>query len=158
MKKAVSVNKKSRGRPKKKGGSYPVSAVRLSPEVGAAVDDWAALNEIVGRSEAIRRLVEIGLGRPAKPPVLSRKFSVLAKELAAKAIDGLVDKSAPTEEQRLAPALEISVHKDLTSPARQPGLIHCCETKRLLSRANAPPELRGCPSPLAARESGLSNP
>jgi len=65
MKKLILVNKKSRGRPKKKGGVYPVSAVRLAPEVAAAVDDWAVANEI-GRSEAIRRLVEIGLKAKGK--------------------------------------------------------------------------------------------
>jgi hypothetical protein len=62
MKKSISVNKKSRGRPKKKGGVYPVSAVRLSPELGAAVDQWvSAQADAPTRSEAIRRLVELGL-------------------------------------------------------------------------------------------------
>jgi hypothetical protein len=62
MKKSISVNKKSRGRPKKKGGVHPVSAVRLPPELSAAVDVWAVSQEDEpGRSEAIRRLVEIGL-------------------------------------------------------------------------------------------------
>ena len=62
MKKAISVNKKSRGRPKKKGGVHPVTALRLSPEVGTAVDHWAARqDDKPSRSEAIRRLVEIGL-------------------------------------------------------------------------------------------------
>jgi hypothetical protein len=62
MKKAISVNKKSRGRPKKKGGVHPVSAVRLAPEIGAAVDKWAMGQEDEpSRSEAIRRLVELGL-------------------------------------------------------------------------------------------------
>jgi hypothetical protein len=62
MKKSISVNKKSRGRPKKKGGVHPVSAVRLPPEISASVDVWAAKQEDgPGRSEAIRRLVELGL-------------------------------------------------------------------------------------------------
>jgi hypothetical protein len=62
MKKSISVNKKSRGRPKKKGGVHPVTAVRLSPEVGAALDQWAAQQDDgPSRSEAIRRLVELGL-------------------------------------------------------------------------------------------------
>ena len=37
MKKSISINKKI-GRPKKKGGVHPVSAVRLPPEVAASVD------------------------------------------------------------------------------------------------------------------------
>jgi hypothetical protein len=62
MKEAISVNKKGRGRPKKAGGVYPVSAVRLSPKVGAAVDAWARTQlDTPSRSEAIRRLVELGL-------------------------------------------------------------------------------------------------
>ena len=59
-KKSISVNKKSRGRPKKKGGVYPVSAVRLPPETVAAVDKWAE-RMAIGRGEALRRLVELGL-------------------------------------------------------------------------------------------------
>ncbi|BBZ96782.1 hypothetical protein ACFLEY_13845 [Bradyrhizobium sp. YCK136] len=62
MKKSISVNKKSRGRPKKAGGVYPVSAVRLSPDVATAVDKWASAQaDLPSRSEAIRRLVKIGL-------------------------------------------------------------------------------------------------
>ena len=62
MKKSISVNKKSRGRPKKKGGVYPVTAVRLPPALGAEVDKWAHSEaNAPTRSEAIRRLVELGL-------------------------------------------------------------------------------------------------
>jgi hypothetical protein len=62
MKKSISVNKKSRGRPKKAGGVYPVTAVRLPPELGTAVDKWArSQDDAPTRSEAIRRLVELGL-------------------------------------------------------------------------------------------------
>jgi len=67
MKKPISVNKKSRGRPKKVGGVYPVTALRLSPSVGAAVDKWAAAqDDTPSRSEAIRRLVELGLKAKVK--------------------------------------------------------------------------------------------
>jgi hypothetical protein len=62
MKKSISVNRKSRGRPKKKGGVYPVTAVRLSPQLAAAIDKWAASHpDKPNRSDAIRRLVELGL-------------------------------------------------------------------------------------------------
>ena len=60
MKRSISVNKKPVGRPKKKGGVHPVSAVRLPAELTAAVDKWAEDHE-ANRSEAIRRLVELGL-------------------------------------------------------------------------------------------------
>jgi hypothetical protein len=62
MKKSISVNKKSRGRPKKKGGVDPVTAVRLPKELSDAVDTWASdQDDEPVRSEAIRRLVELGL-------------------------------------------------------------------------------------------------
>lgn len=101
MKKSISVNKKSRGRPKKKGGVYPVTAVRLSPTVGAEVDKWAA-NEAdrPTRSEAIRRLVELGL-KASVPERSTGKpgQKARAQELATKAIDGMQDPAAPTEEK-----------------------------------------------------------
>jgi len=62
MKKSITVNKKSRGRPKKAGGVDPVTAVRLPKPLSEAVDNWAERQEgQPGRSEAIRRLVELGL-------------------------------------------------------------------------------------------------
>jgi hypothetical protein len=67
MKRSISVNKKSRGRPKKKGGVHPVTAVRLSPELGREVDKWADTQaDTPTRSEAIRRLVELGLKGKSK--------------------------------------------------------------------------------------------
>jgi len=48
--------------PKKKGGVYPVSAVRLPPVLGAEVDKWASAQaDAPTRSEAIRSLVELWL-------------------------------------------------------------------------------------------------
>jgi hypothetical protein len=62
MKKSITVNKKSRGRPKKIGGVFPVSAVRLPPDLASSIDSWAARQpDKPSRSEAIRRLVELGL-------------------------------------------------------------------------------------------------
>ena len=60
MKKSIPVNKKSRGRPKKQGGVDPVSAVRLPATLAKQVDAWGRAHE-ASRSEAIRRLVELGL-------------------------------------------------------------------------------------------------
>jgi hypothetical protein len=59
MAKPIKVNqKKGRGRPAT--GRDPVTAVRLPKDLTAAVDKWSAA-ETVNRSEAIRRLVELGL-------------------------------------------------------------------------------------------------
>jgi hypothetical protein len=49
-------------------GRDPVRAIRLSDEFLAKVDVWAAKqDDLLGRSEAIRRLVEIGLKAKSKP-------------------------------------------------------------------------------------------
>jgi hypothetical protein len=67
MKKSISINKKSRGRPKKKGGVDPVTAVRLPKTLSDAVDSWAAnQDDEPVRSESIRRLVELGLKAKGK--------------------------------------------------------------------------------------------
>ena len=59
------VPKKGRGRPAT--GRDPVTAIRLSADLRATVDKWAAKQEDTpGRSEAIRRLVELGLKVKAK--------------------------------------------------------------------------------------------
>jgi hypothetical protein len=65
MAKSIKVNQKKRGRGRPATGRDPVSAVRLPVELTAAVDQWAKENE-ANRSEAIRRLVEIGLKAKAK--------------------------------------------------------------------------------------------
>ena len=54
------VVQKKRGRPAT--GQDPVTAIRLSSDMREAVDHWAGKQEDQpSRSEAIRRLVEIGL-------------------------------------------------------------------------------------------------
>ena len=64
---AKSVNKKLRGRPKKIGGSDPVTAVRLPKKLHDAVDAWSGKQDDKPiRSEAIRRLVELGLKTKTK--------------------------------------------------------------------------------------------
>lgn len=57
---------KRRGRPAT--GRDPVTAIRLSAELRASVDKWASKQEDEpSRSEAIRRLVEMGLKVKGKP-------------------------------------------------------------------------------------------
>jgi hypothetical protein len=59
------VVRKRPGRPAT--GQDPVTAIRLSADLRANVDAWAsAEHDQPGRSEAIRRLVEIGLRAKAK--------------------------------------------------------------------------------------------
>jgi hypothetical protein len=100
MKKSIKVapKKRSRGRPPT-GGRDPHVTVRMPQSLIDEADAWAAANYTI-RSEAIRRLVEIGLKAkaPAKP-VSKPARSARAAELAAKAIDRLIDPSAPPEER-----------------------------------------------------------
>jgi hypothetical protein len=89
---------RKRGRPAT--GRDPVSAIRLSPDLIATIDKWAARNDVSSRSEAIRRLVEVGLGEA--PPVQrrSRKAASKASDLAGKQIDNIGDPSATDEERQ----------------------------------------------------------
>jgi hypothetical protein len=97
MAKSIKVNQKKRGRPAT--GRDPVSAVRLPAELTAAVDKWGQDHE-TNRSEAIRRLVELGLTvkAPAKP-ISKPGRRLRAQELATKAIEKMIDPSAPPEER-----------------------------------------------------------
>jgi len=99
MKKSISVSRKSRGRPKKAGGVDPVSAVRLPAGLTEQVDAWGEKRE-QNRSEAIRRLVELGLKvkTPARP-VSKPGRRLRAQELATKAIEKIIDPAAPPEER-----------------------------------------------------------
>jgi hypothetical protein len=63
-KQTKTVHKKSRGRPAGQRYAETIPA-RLEPTTVVAVDTWAAAND-VSRSEAIRRLVEIGLKAKGK--------------------------------------------------------------------------------------------
>lgn len=93
--------RKKRGRPAT--GQDPVTAIRLSADIRAAVDTWAD-NQRDGptRSEAIRRLVEIALAADGKSAPSQRVHAARAdraKELAAKMTEKIVDPSAPLREQ-----------------------------------------------------------
>ena len=88
-KQSNTVHKKSRGRPAGKTYSETIPA-RLEPATVASLDAWAFAND-VSRSEAIRRLVEIGLAKsstPKRPRVLStaKQGAERAAELAADVI------------------------------------------------------------------------
>jgi|SRR5271166_4797325 len=85
------------GRPPSDQG--PVSAIQLPHKLTAAIDNWAAHNGVTSRSEAIRRLVELGLS--ASQPLRRRDLEAASKalDLAAQQIDKLIDPSTPEEER-----------------------------------------------------------
>ena len=77
-----------------------MTAVRLPPALGADVDKWAGSQaDEPTRSEAIRRLVELGLAVKTKPKQPAAARADRAKELATKAIEKMIDPAAPPEER-----------------------------------------------------------
>ena len=99
MAKSIKVKPKTRGRPAT--GKNPLMGFRASPDVRGSVVRWAETEpDKPSLSEAIRRLVELGLtvktpARAAGKP--GRKLR--AQELATNAIEKIIDPSAPAEER-----------------------------------------------------------
>jgi len=70
----------------------------MPDELIAQVEAWAAANDI-SRSEALRRLVELGLTVKTKAKQPSAARAERAKELAAKTIEKIIDPAAPPDER-----------------------------------------------------------
>jgi Arc/MetJ-type ribon-helix-helix transcriptional regulator len=80
-------------------GRDPSRTFRLSDEFIAKVDAWgASQGGAPTRSEAIRRLVEIGLKATTTPS--QRLHVTRAAQLAAQTIEEMVPSSVPAEAQR----------------------------------------------------------
>jgi Arc/MetJ-type ribon-helix-helix transcriptional regulator len=73
----------------------PFSAVQLPAKLTAAIDKWAEGKGITSRSEAIRRLLELGLA--SSTPLRQRNLETASKALglAAQVLDKLIDPSTP---------------------------------------------------------------
>src|SRR2546430_16020718 len=102
MKKAIpkTVGGKRRGAGRPATGKDPVRTMRLSDDFIDKVDAWAADQpDLPARSEAIRRLVELGLTIRTKAKQPSPAHAARAKELARTAIDKMTDATAPADEQ-----------------------------------------------------------
>jgi hypothetical protein len=97
MSKSISVKRKKAGRPAT--GTEPLYGVRIADALMKQIMDWAK-SQGATRSEAIRRLVEIGLKvkTPARP-VGKPGRRLRAQELAAKAIEKIIDPAAAPEER-----------------------------------------------------------
>jgi hypothetical protein len=99
MKKSISrTEKRARGRP----ATNPTSIhLTLAPGPLADVDRWIEKQEEPpSRPEAIRRLVELGLKvKASAKPVSKPGRRLRAQELAAKAIEKIIDPAAPPEER-----------------------------------------------------------
>src|SRR5258707_10233656 len=80
---------------------YPVKkVVGFDQEMLDAIEKWRAKQKpIPNVSDAIRRLVELGLSVKTKAKQPSPARAARAKELAAKAIDKMIDPAAPPEQR-----------------------------------------------------------
>jgi hypothetical protein len=98
MKRKTVITKKRRG-PAPTGVGTLVG-VRLQPDQLAGLDSWIKRQDAERtRPEAIRRLVEIGLGSSKVARSQKRSDSPTARDLAAVQIDRLTDSTAPAEER-----------------------------------------------------------
>jgi Arc/MetJ-type ribon-helix-helix transcriptional regulator len=92
---------------------FPVKkVVGFDQEMIDAIDKWRVKQKpLPNVSEAIRRLVELGLTvKSAARP--TAKAAARAAELAAKAIDKHADTSAPSAERLKGPSVFRDVRKD----------------------------------------------
>jgi hypothetical protein len=97
MKKSIKVMpKKRRGRPAT--GKDPQVVIRMPTALIDSVDAWGKSNGAV-RSEAIRRLVELGLTVKTRGLSTSKNQKLRAREIAGKAIDKMTDTTASSEDQ-----------------------------------------------------------
>ena len=97
MGKSISVKRKKAGRPAT--GTEPLYGVRITDALMTQIMNWASANSAT-RSEAIRRLVELGLTVKAPAKRVSKSSRLLrAQELAAKTIDEIGDPAADPEER-----------------------------------------------------------
>jgi hypothetical protein len=98
MAKSIKVHpKKRRGRPAT--GKDPLVSARLPQPLIDQVEQWSASNSVT-RSEAVRRLVELGLKvKTPALPVSKPGRRLRAQELATKVIEKIIDPAAPPEER-----------------------------------------------------------
>ena len=98
MKKAKIVKQKVMGRPRT--GTTPLMGFRVDPVIRASIVRWAEKQpDMPTLSEAIRRLVELGLTVKTNGRQASEGQKLHARELAGKAIDKMTDTTAAPDDQ-----------------------------------------------------------
>src|SRR5262249_28901721 len=96
---SVTTRKKKRRPPP--AGEGTLIGLRLEPAALARVDRWAASQQDdPSRAEAVRRLLEFGLGIAQRARLRTKK-AAQAAEMASHEIDRLGDPSATDEERQL---------------------------------------------------------
>jgi len=97
MKKTISAKQKSPGRPAT--GVTPMVGFRADPVARAAIVKWAESQpDTPTLSEAIRRLVELGLAVKTRSAPSDRQRAAIA-DLASKAIDSLTAETTDNNEK-----------------------------------------------------------
>jgi Arc/MetJ-type ribon-helix-helix transcriptional regulator len=99
MAKSITVKRKKPGRPAT--GTEPLYGVRISDKLMGRIQKWGTEN-YASRSEAIRRLVELGLkAHTPEPKAVEqlRERVAGAAELTAKAVDSLTVGAADADEK-----------------------------------------------------------
>jgi hypothetical protein len=99
MKKTIPVKQKGIGRPRT--GITPLMGFRADPVIRASIVRWAEKQpDAPSLSEAIRRLVELGLKVKTPARSVSKPGRRLrARELATKTIEKMIDPLAPADER-----------------------------------------------------------
>jgi hypothetical protein len=98
MKKATTVKQKVMGRPRT--GVTPLMGFRADPVIRASIIRWAEKQpDMPTLSEAIRRLVELGLKVKSKGRQSSEAQKLRAREMAGSAIDRMTDATADADDQ-----------------------------------------------------------
>jgi hypothetical protein len=98
MKKTTPVKQKVMGRPRT--GTTPLMGFRADPVIRASIVRWAEKQpDMPTLSEAIRRLVELGLTVKSKGRQSNEGQRLRAREMAGNAIDVMTDSTAHAEDQ-----------------------------------------------------------
>lgn len=97
MRKSIKVHLKRRGRPAT--GKEPLVSARLPQAMVDQIGQWAKSNDAT-RSEAIRCLIELGLGVPRPMKQRSPRAAAKASEMAAEQVERLLNPQLPEQERR----------------------------------------------------------
>ena len=81
-----------------RAGRDAISAVKLSQHLTADIDAWAEAHNMA-RSDAIRKLVEIGLNASPGPVRVKPYEPAAIEERAAEQIERMLDPSLPADER-----------------------------------------------------------
>ena len=81
-----------------RAGRDAISAVKLSQHLTAVIDAWAEAHNMA-RSDAIRKLVEIGLNASPGPHRVVPHEPVAIEERAVQQIERMLDPELPAEER-----------------------------------------------------------